>query len=102
MSPTCGLERAAWLVEGVRVWRLAAEGEGGRSRGGDRVGEEGREDRGEDRGEGGGGSMPSSTTGGSSASAATAASMSPLKSKVGLAGVTQEENATPERVWREL
>jgi hypothetical protein len=57
---------------------------------------------GEDGGEDGGESMPSSTMGGSSASAMMAVSMSPLKSKVGLAGVTQEENATPERVWREL
>jgi hypothetical protein len=54
----------------------------------------GDEDKGKNEGE----AMLSSEIGGLSASAVTAASMSTLKSKAGLAGVVQEENATPEHV----
>lgn len=73
---------------------MAEGGAGERLRDGVGIGDEGKEDKGEDKGE----AMSSSGIGGSSASAATATSMSTLKSKAGLAGVVQEENATPERI----
>ena len=62
------------------------------------IGDEGKENKGEDKGEDKGEAMSSSGIGSSSASAAMATSMSTLKSKAGLAGVVQEENATPEHV----
>ena len=81
-------------------------GAGERLCGGAGIGDEGKEDKGEDKGEDGGEdkgeekgeAMSSSGMGSSSASEATAASMSTLKSKAGLAGVVQEEKVTPERV----
>jgi hypothetical protein len=75
---------------------MAEGGAGERLRDGVGIGDEGKEDKGEDKGE----AMSSSEIGGSSesASAATATSMSTLKSKAGLAGVVQEEKATPEHI----
>jgi hypothetical protein len=73
---------------------MAEGGAGERLRDGVGIGDEGKEDNGEDKGE----AMSSSEIGGSSASAPTATSMSTLKSKAGLAGVVQEENATPEHI----
>jgi hypothetical protein len=73
---------------------MAEGGAGERLHDGVGIGDEGKEDKGEDKGE----AMSSSEIGGPSASAAMGTSMSTLKSKAGLAGVVQEENATPEHI----